>query len=366
VIVTCPRTDFLAACQLAAAAVPARDLKPVLRNVKAVANGRFTLEATDLECGVRVEVPGTTVQTPGEALLPADRLHAILREATDPDLTVEQGEATCTVRGTSAEFELGGGDPVEFPGFPAVAADRHHQIAAGPLREMVRRTGFAAAGESARYALTGTLWELDGTAARLVATDGKRLAVAEGPAVAAGGHTTKGLTTVVPTKAMQLLERSLTDPAALVRVSLTANEALFQIGATTIYTRLLAGRFPPYRDILPKGGGRSVPLPVGAFHAAVRQASILTDRDCLRVEFRFGDNMLVLATAGATTGRSTVRLPVEFAGSPTEVAFDPRFVTDLLRVLPAGGTVTLDLFGPAKPALFRFGDSYRHLLMPLG
>ena len=88
-----------------------------------------------------------------------------------------------------------------------------------------------------------------------MATVGKRLGVAEVPAVVVGGHTTKGLTTVVPTKAMQLLERSLTDPAALVRVSLTANEEFFQVGATKIFTRMVAGRFPPYRDILPKGWG---------------------------------------------------------------------------------------------------------------
>lgn len=118
-LVTCPRTDLLTACQLAAGAVPARDLKPVLTNVKAVANGRLTIEATDLECGVRVEVANAAVETPGEALLPAERFHAILREAADRDLTIELGEATCAVRGAAAEFELGGGDPAEFPSLPA-------------------------------------------------------------------------------------------------------------------------------------------------------------------------------------------------------------------------------------------------------
>lgn len=363
-LITCPRADLLAACQLAAA-VPARDLKPIFRNVKAVADGRFTLEATDQECGIRVEVPNTRIQTPGEALLPADRLHAILREATDSELILEQGGTTCTVRGRDAEFELGGDDPAQFPARPVFAAESCHVIAAGSLREMIRRTGFATATESARYALAGTLWEVSKTAVRLIATDGKRLAVADSPATMEGGHTTEGQTPIVPTKAMQLLSRSLSDPAAPVRVRLTANEAYFQVGATTITTRLLEGRFPPYRTILPKSGGTAVELPVGPFHATVRQAAILADRECHRVEFRFRDDALVLVTDGAVLGRSTVRLPIAFAGTPSAVAFDPKFVTDLLQALPTDGAVTLELFGPERPALFRFGDSLRYLLMPL-
>ena len=77
---------------------------------------------------------------------------------------------------------------------------------------MIRRTIFAAATENPRYAMTGMLWELEDGQARLVATDGRRLAVGQGAAAAHGGHDTKGQTPVVPTKAMGLLERNLQDP----------------------------------------------------------------------------------------------------------------------------------------------------------
>ena len=86
----CRREGLLSACQLASAALPAREVKPILRNLKAVAaDGRCTLMATDLEVGIRLDVQGLAIEEPGEAILPAARLIAILREAHDEELTIE-------------------------------------------------------------------------------------------------------------------------------------------------------------------------------------------------------------------------------------------------------------------------------------
>ena len=109
----------------------------------------------------------------------------------------------CVVRGQFNEFEMPGEDPSVFPDIPDFTEDRYHELSAGVLREMIRRTLFsAAAAEHARFgATTGVLWELEDGKARLVATDGRRLALAEGPATAHGGHSTKGQMPVVPAKA---------------------------------------------------------------------------------------------------------------------------------------------------------------------
>src|SRR5437667_11941800 len=104
----CHREGLLAAVQLASAALPARDVaKPILKNLKAVAeDGRCTLMATDLELGIRLEVRGLKVEEPGEAILPAARLIAILREAPDEELSIEADANACTVRGQALEFEM--------------------------------------------------------------------------------------------------------------------------------------------------------------------------------------------------------------------------------------------------------------------
>src|SRR5438067_52409 len=192
----CPRDALLSAFQLASAAIPTREVKPILRNLKAIADhGRFTLMATDLELGIRLDVMGITIQDPGEAILPFQKLHNILRESPqESDLSIEADQSACTVRGEDMEFELLSEDPAHFPDLPTFNEDKYHEIGADALREMIRRTVFATAGEEGRYAMTGVLWELDGDAVKLVATDGKRLALAEGKGKSHGGHSTKGQT----------------------------------------------------------------------------------------------------------------------------------------------------------------------------
>src|SRR5262245_5821390 len=199
----CHREGLLTACQLASVAVPSRDIKPILKNLKAVAdNGHCTLMATDLELGIRLEVRGLQVDEPGEAILPAARLLAILREAQDEELTIEADPSTCVVKGETAEWNMPSEDPVNFPDLPVFSDDKYHEMEAGALREMIRRTVFAAAQESARYSMTGVLWEVEGDDVRLAATDGRRLALMQGTGKEHGGHTTKGQTLVVPSKAM--------------------------------------------------------------------------------------------------------------------------------------------------------------------
>ncbi len=249
----CHREGLLAACQLVSAAIPARDVKPILKNIKAIAgDGRCTLMATDMEVGIRLDVQGLTILEPGEAILPAGKLLAILRETRDSELEIETDPSACLIKGPSLEFEMPSEDPSQFPDLPTFAEDKFHEITSGSLREMIRRTVFAAADETARYSMTGVLWELEDNVARLVATDGRRLALAQGTATAHGGHTTRGQAPVVPTKAMNLLERNLQDDEETVKICLRPNEVLFRTERAVVYSRLVEGRFPDYRQVMPK------------------------------------------------------------------------------------------------------------------
>ena len=363
---TCNREGLLSAFQLANVAVPTRDVKPILKNLKAIGEkDRCTLVATDLELRIRLEVRSVNVSEPGEGILPAARLLSILRESQDEEMTVEVDPNACVVRGEHVEFEMPSEEPGNFPDLPIFTDDKYHELEAGALREMIRRTVFAAADDVGRYSMTGVLWELDEEHARLVATDGRRLALTQGQAKSHGDHGTKGISPVVPTKAMSLLERNLTDDKELVQVSLRPNEVLFRTGRAVIYSRLVEGRFPDYRQVLPKKQTLKVPLQVPAFTAAVRQAAIMTDEESKRVVFKFAKGKLTMQAQGATTGRSKVELPVEFDAKALDISFNPAFLIDVLRILPPDAELVLEMIDGNSPALFKSGPSYSYLVMPL-
>ncbi len=365
---TYDREGLHLAFQLVSAVVPTRSPKPVLHNVKMIVTAEHTtLMATDLDTGgIRLEVRGVNVEEPGEALLPMNRFTSILREATDKELRVEAGLDHCMVRGEHSEFELPGEDPVQYPDVPTFDATNYHQVQAGVLKEMISRTIFAAAQEGTRYALNGVLWEFEPEKARIVATDSRRLAVTQGPATMQGKHGTgPGQAAVVPTKSMALLERNLADPDEQILVSIRTNEALFRTSRAVIYSRLVEGRYPPYREVFPKKTTAKVPLQVGLFLSAVRQAAILTDEESKGVDFSFAKGKLTLKARVAEKGRAKVELAVDFEGKPMEITFQPKFLVDMLRVLEPDSAVTLELVDGNSAALFKAGDDYSYIVMPI-
>lgn len=341
---------FLAACLSAKAATAGRGAKPVLQNFKVVAADGVELMATDLEIGIRTHVDAD-VRVQGTASLPADRLIAILRESTDADVTIDADRDGCVVTGAGWKFNLPGADPDDFPDVPKLP-EEGFDASAGLLREALRRTIFAADEK-------GVLLERDGSVLTLAATDGRRLAVM--PVAIPEGVAVKGQ---IPVKAAKLWEKVLTDPDTTVRVSLSLNEAFLATTDATIYSRLVDGRFPNYRQVIPAKYTHRATLTVDPFLAALRQAAITTDAESICVKFTFKGSTLTLEASGAKTGKSHVEVPVEYEGSGIGITFNPRYFVDALRVFEPLDTVTLEMTSHDKPAVLRAGD-YTYVVVPL-
>lgn len=367
--VTCPRDSLLTACQITGAAVAARTTKPVLSHVKAIAeDDALTLMATDLEIGIRYEVRGVKVNRAGAAILPVALLVSILRETADGDITLDASEELTTIKLSTGRFEMPGGDPTEFPDLPAFDdGGRYHEIKAGVLRTLIRRTAFAAdKRETSRFAVSGVLWEAEAGKARLVATDTRRLAFCEGDADVRGDADPKSGSHLIPLKAIALLERNLSDDGELIRVALKPNEALFQTERALVQTRLVEGRFPPYRNIIPKRSEIRLPIVVADLLARVRQAAVATDDESKRVDFHFEPGKVTLRARGTSRGTSEVVMPLpDYDGPVVEIAFDPAYLIEMLRSIEGEPTAVLEMSDGTKPAVFRVGEGYLYLVMPL-
>ena len=176
--------------------------------------------------GVRVEVQGFSVEAPGSVVLPRDRFGKILAESSDEKLNLESDGGKVLVRGQRSEFQLPSENPDEFPSVLAFEEQKYHEMPARFFREVIRRTVYATDNESSRYALGGVLLELSANGLTAVATDGRRLARQEGPAKSVGGHVSGDTMTIVPTRAMQLLERALGDNEENIQLAARENDML--------------------------------------------------------------------------------------------------------------------------------------------
>jgi len=84
----------------------------------------------------------------------------------------------------------------------------------------------------------------------------------------------------------------LADDNEQVCLALRSNDLLVKSAHSTIYSRLVEGRFPRYQDVIPASSSVAVELVAGPFHSAVRQAQIVTSEESRGVDFAFTSGLL--------------------------------------------------------------------------
>jgi DNA polymerase-3 subunit beta len=332
------------------------------------AGGKITLSATDMEVGIRLDLEqGIEIEAEGTTLLPVQRTMAILRESNDQKLSFETDQSGILVRGSRSKFRLPGSNPDEFPLVAGFDENKYHVLQTRLFREMIRRTVFATDAESSRFALGGVLLEMDESRVTAVGTDGRRLARMEGLGEAIGGHQTSGASTIVPTRAIQLIERALGDQDETVDIAARANDLLVRTLRAVIYTRLVEGRYPNWRQVFPQRRDNAVQLnmTVGPLFSALRQAAIVTDHESRGIDFTFADGTLKLEASTAEIGESHVELPIAYDGPPITMTMDHRYVSDFCKVLDAEASFVLEIESSASPALLTTDDGYGYVIMPM-
>lgn len=361
------RESFQRVFQVAAAVAPARSPKTILQNVKLdVSKDEAILTATDMEVGVRLVVPDVEVETSGSTVIPVSRLNMILRESSDEVLQIDGSSDKILITGQNSRFELQGQNPDEFPEVAGFEEKDYYELSAKVLRELIRRTLFATDAESSRYALGGVLLEMDDKTITAVGTDGRRLAKMEGKIKKVGKPKAVESATIVPSRAMQVMERILPDSEAVVQIAARANDLLMKEENGIFYTRLVEGRFPKWRDVLPKRqDSNKISIPVGPMYSALRQAAIVSSEESRGIDFTFKDGSLVLSNSTAEVGQSRIEMPVPFDDGELTITLDHRYVADFLKVLQPDKSFTLDVENSDAAAYCQTDDNYGYVIMPL-
>ena len=369
--------DFLRQFKLAASFATVRDIKPVLCNVKVVADkrGGVVLMATDTEVGIRCRVDAD-VSANGEALLPPKQFRQILESAKDGRLTIESTKNGILVTGEHGEqWGLDTQSPDEFPDVAEFAETAYHEIPAKALSEMIRRTIFAIDMEDIRYALGGVCFECDGDSLTAVATDGRRLATQDADGFCVNGHGFDPA--IIPVNVLKLMtkvlrEKSVSDTddvkmaihTVVDKERRTSGTVHFDCGNVTIFSRLVDGKFPKWRGIVPK--------PEDRLHAQVHCKTLqkaldrmVTTKTESGVLFTFRRGGLALESRTKESGESKAAIPVA-CNEPAEFILDVSFARDYLRTLDAETAIDIYMTVDNDPVLFEIGDgNYRYVVMPM-
>lgn len=361
------REKLANAFQIAATIAQSKSPKEILHNVKIdVKSDRSSLMATDTEAGIRIELEDVEVIGEGKALLNVNKVGQIFKESNDERLTIESDDKSILIKGQHSEFNLPSANPDEYPTVTGFEEEKYHEIPSRLFKELVRRTSFATDTESTRFALGGVLLELKGDEVIAVGTDGRRLARMAGKGKSVGGHETIGSTTIVPVRSMLLMERSIEDKDDVVQIASRGNDVIIRSNRSTMFSRLVEGRYPNWRQVIPERTEDVViDLSAGPFHNVIRQAAIVADKESRGLDLEFGNGVLLLTAKSADMGQSRVEMPINYDGEPIKMKLDYRFLGDFLRVLEPEAPFTMSIVNSTSSALLSTGDGYAYVVMPM-
>jgi len=362
--------DFSSKFKLAASVAAARDIKPILQNVKIKADKKVgaILQATDTELGIRVRVD-CDVTTNGEAILPTKRLMQILNLTGEEQLTIESTDSDSVVSGENENYKLNTQSPDEFPNVEEFDETAYHEIPAKALKEMIKRTIFAIDTENIRYALGGVYFEMVEDNISVVATDGRRLAWQEGKGSCVNDHKVEA--SILPARTLNILSQVLDDKSIDedddIKMAISSNRVLFQCKDITLFSRLVEGRFPKWRGIIPKTDDDTpVTIECGALLPAILRAQIATSDLEPGIHFIFDTGKLTLQGEGKEVGNSKSDVPISFDGPQKTLKLDPKYMSSFLRVLDPGTVLAIYLPPDNDPVKITADDGgYVYVVMPL-
>lgn len=365
--ILCERARLQEAFAIVSSVVPVKTTKQILQNVLLTADeDGITLFATDLEMAAKVGMEAVKVGKKGRVLLPARECAALLRELSDPTVTLESKDNRCTLESGGGRFVLLGEEPDQFPEDIAVRSARRIAVPAGRMLRMVQETSFAAAREETRYAINGVMFDFGDGCLRLVATDGRRLALSyQNLDGKGGGEATGDFRVVVPLRALSTLARAISEESKEpLQVAVGDKQIEFQLASVRIISQLLESRFPDYEAVVPKAADTTVELDRALLESSLRKAAILCADDLRMVRFEVNDSSLRLTAESNSRGRADVQMEVSSKGAGGSINFNPDFIVEALRVCELD-TVRLDMSDDSMPAKFTLGESFTYVVMPI-
>ncbi|BBZ78518.1 DNA polymerase III subunit beta [Mycolicibacterium anyangense] len=356
------REDFAEAVAWVARNLPSRPTVPVLAGVLLTGTeDGLTISGFDYEVSAEVRVPAE-IASPGSVLVSGRLLSDITKSlpAKPVDVTVEGTRVSLTCG--SARFSLPTMAVEDYPALPALPEETG-VISADVFAEAIGQVAVAAGKDDTLPMLTGIRVEISGETVVLAATDRFRLAVREltwstsSPSLEAA--------VLVPAKTLAEAAKAGTSGSE-VHLALGAGASVGKEGLLGIRsagkrstTRLLDAEFPKFRQLLPSEHTAIASIGVAELTDAIKRVALVADRGA-QVRMEFSDGVLHLSAGADDVGRAEEDLPVQFAGEPLTIAFNPTYLTDGLGSLHSD-RVTFGFTTPSRPAVLRPAGDDEHL-----
>jgi len=361
--IICSKESLSESVNIVQKAVSTRTTLPILEGILLEANDRLKMTAYDLEIGIECYVDAD-IREKGSIVLNSKMFGEIVRSLPDAEVLIEVKEnRTVIIECETSYFEIKGIDPEGFPALPKMEKENGIKISQKLLKDMIKQTIFAVSTDENRPILTGALFEYKDGNLSIVAIDGYRLALRK----TSVDIDVSDVSFVIPGKTLNEISKIIQPVDDDLYIYAANNQILFDMGNCIMVSRLLEGEYLNYRSIIPKEHETSVKINTKNLLSCFERVSLIITSDERRypVNLNIKDDLLVITT-NTTVGNAREELKVEMEGKELDIAFNPRYFIEALRVID-NEAISIEFTTPVGPCTIKplQGDEFVYLILPI-
>lgn len=302
---------------------------PVLANIliESLGEGSIRIVGTDLDVTIRCDAEAE-IKTPGSMCVQARKLFDIVRtlETGTVHFKKEENEWV-TMKAGRASFRLAGVNREQYPEIP-IFKSAPLSIPSEVLSYFIQNTAFAITTEQSRFTLSGAKFIFGDGIARMVTTDGHRLAFIE-KTVVSGGESK--MDTLIPKKALLELVKISRSFRGDISFGEDQNHIYFEADGRLLITRKLSGNFPNYEMVMPRDNDKRVEFDLVVMKNAVRRISLMSDERNRSIRMSVRDGEVEITAQSSEEGEGVEVVPADYSGEETILGFNHLYLQEFLN-----------------------------------
>lgn len=345
--------------------------KPILSNILITVKSQLlSLVGTDLEVELISRIPLSENADAGEVTVGAKKLIDICKALPEnSQIEFNYQNNKLSLKADRSRYSLACLPADDFPQIEQSSADIELSLSQSVLRQLLSSCGFALSQslDTARYYLNGICLSFEPDGVRVTATDGHRLATLK---AACSLNISEAREVIIPKKAVLEMQRLFAEGEEEVGIVIGKNHLRTITTGYSFVTKLIDGKFPSYKAILPSAPGKTVVLNRDLFKNALTRVSALLSEKQRGVRLHFSHNLLKLITINSDKDEGVEEMEVAFSGDDIEIGFNVSYLLDYLTAMHTE-TITMTVIDPNSSALFScaegdgFADTHLYVVMPM-
>lgn len=325
------RDCLLKPLQMLIAPISSRPVLPILSHILLdISDQRLTLISTDLEIEMKTSLTLIEQTNDGKITVPAKKLLDICKTLPNGSkLTMELHENRFLIAEAQNRFSLVTLPAIDYPNLETWDRIAMISVAQNKLKQQLESVQFSMANQDVRYYLNGILFEINNNELTVVATDGHRLGINKMPLT----QPIANCSFILPRKSVIELIKLLSNQDAMMQIELGQNHVRFHFEQFIFTSKLIDGRYPDYRRVLPANPDKILYCNRESLKKALIQVAILSNDKFKGVRFLLNQNHLKMTANNQEREEAEVNLTVDFKHSALEIGFNIQYLMEVLNYL---------------------------------